>query len=100
MSLSMFHQTRILETDPVCGPIHVPLKRNSRSLLAHAIYASQSRKRRALARFFRWVAKRLCCSPLQSESNPQGDLVMANCSVLDVASRLHDFEPLHIANGF
>jgi hypothetical protein len=38
--------------------------------------------------------------PLQGKSNPQGDLVVADGSILDVASGLHHFEPLHIANGF
>src|SRR5438093_13459982 len=38
--------------------------------------------------------------PLQGKSNPQGDLVVAHGSILDVASRLHHFEPLYIANGF
>ena len=37
--------------------------------------------------------------PLQRKSNSQGDLVMANRPIFNVASRLHDFEPFHIANG-
>jgi hypothetical protein len=38
--------------------------------------------------------------PLQGKSNPQGDLVVADGPILDVASRLHHFEPFHEANGF
>ena len=37
--------------------------------------------------------------PLQCKSNSQGDLIMANRPIFDMASRLHDFEPFHIANG-
>src|SRR5437667_345967 len=38
--------------------------------------------------------------PLQRKSHAKGDLVMANGPIFDVASRLHDLEPFHIANGF
>src|ERR1700730_16056869 len=37
--------------------------------------------------------------PFQCESNSQRDLVMSDRPIFDMASRLHDFEPLHLANG-
>src|SRR5262249_54030604 len=35
----------------------------------------------------------------QRKSDAQRDLVVANRPILDMAARLHDLEPLHIANG-
>jgi hypothetical protein len=35
----------------------------------------------------------------QCKSDAQRDLVMANRPILDMAARLHDLEPLHLANG-
>src|ERR1700676_1080516 len=37
--------------------------------------------------------------PFQCESNSQRDLVMSDRPIFDMASRLHDFEPFHLANG-
>ncbi len=46
------------------------------------------------------VARVLCRKlPLQRKSNAQGDLVMTNRPIFNMPSRLHDFEPFHVANG-
>jgi hypothetical protein len=36
---------------------------------------------------------------LKCESNSQSDLIMSDRPFFDMASRLHDFEPFHFANG-
>jgi hypothetical protein len=36
---------------------------------------------------------------LECESNSQSDLVMSDRPIFDMASRLHDLEPFHPANG-
>jgi len=58
-------------------------------LVMHRIFLSRGREAILL------VAR----SALQRKSNAQRDLVVGDRSLFDMASRLHDFEPFHIANG-